>query len=289
VSEKWGPKRIGGFNRTEKSRTYLFSGLLVCGVCGSGMTITGSNSGGTRPIYGCFAHRFRGASVCSNSVYIHQPLLEQQLINGITNRILRPDMLEYVLTRFSEKLHQHVNEMQKLARDTAAQSSELHIKFDELTRQAENIADAIAANGHRHSPTLLSRLSVIEAEIEALENRFAQSQSIDETPVSPEELRKFIVEKANDFQSLLLGDPVLAKDALRKHVRELVLTPRQTPSGPVFDVSGDIDLFAADSRVMQMVARDGVEPFVGLKTLELIDSIWCNKCIKCTECVLTIR
>ena len=114
VSEKSGPKRIGGFNRTERSNTYLFSGLLVCGICRSGMTITGSSNGGSRPIYGCFAHRFRGASVCSNSLYIRQQTLERQLIDGLTNRILRPDMLEHALASFSEKLQQRLEEMQRV-------------------------------------------------------------------------------------------------------------------------------------------------------------------------------
>ncbi len=32
---------MGGMNRTERSRAYLFSGLLVCGLCGANMVITG--------------------------------------------------------------------------------------------------------------------------------------------------------------------------------------------------------------------------------------------------------
>jgi site-specific DNA recombinase len=179
-------------------------------------------------------------------------------------------MLEYALNSFSAKLHESVKKKQKLARESAAQSSELHKKLCELKQQAENIADAIAANGHRQSPTLLARLTVIEAETETLKTRLDQGQRVFDTPVSLEELRQFILKKANDLRSLLVGDPVLAKDALRKHVSELVLTPRQTPSGPVFDVSGDVNFFLQDSHVMQMVARDGVEPptpaFSGLRS-----------------------
>jgi site-specific DNA recombinase len=43
VNEKWGFKQMGGFYRTKNSSTYLFSGLLVCGICGASMTIIGSD------------------------------------------------------------------------------------------------------------------------------------------------------------------------------------------------------------------------------------------------------
>jgi hypothetical protein len=49
-----------------------------------------------------------------------------------------------------------------------------------------------------------------------------------------------------------------AKAVLAKHVRRLVLTPIEKPSGPVYQVSGGLDLL--DNDVMQMVAREGIEP-----------------------------
>jgi hypothetical protein len=46
---------------------------------------------------------------------------------------------------------------------------------------------------------------------------------------------------------------------LAHHVQKLVLTPKETPDGQVLAVSGDVDLFGGDDRVMLMVARDGIE------------------------------
>ena len=119
VNEKWGPKRIGGFNRTEQSRTYLFSGLLVCGICGGGITIT---TGGEKPVYGCFGRRFRGT--CTNDLYIRQATLEQQLIEALTSRLLRPDMLEHAVTSFHEALLQRIEEIRRMARNAAGQGQE---------------------------------------------------------------------------------------------------------------------------------------------------------------------
>jgi site-specific DNA recombinase len=256
VSGKWGPKRLGGFNRTEQSRTYIFSGLLKCGVCGAGMTITSSTMNDAT--YGCFAHRFRGA--CPNATCIRWHTLEQQLIDGLTNRILRSDMMEHTLLSFHRRLELRLAEMEKEARDFAAQSNQLTDELDQLTEQAENIANAIAAGGHRQSPTLLSRLSTIEAQVEKIKNHLAQSEIVERIPVSLDDARNFLMKKASDFKSVLVSDPVLAKDTLRKHIKELVLTPRQTASGPVFDVAGDINLFPADSLVMLMASPTGFEP-----------------------------
>ncbi len=85
------------------------------------------------------------------------------------------------------------------------------------------------------------------------------------------DLRKFVAEKALDLQGVLRADITAARQALAKHIkRKLVLTPKETLDGPVLEVSGDMDLFGGDERVMQLVARDGIEPptpaFSGLRS-----------------------
>jgi site-specific DNA recombinase len=56
-SERFGNRRTGGFARTEETKSYLFSGLLVCGTCGSNLIIV--SGGGLRGYlkYGCPSHR----------------------------------------------------------------------------------------------------------------------------------------------------------------------------------------------------------------------------------------
>ena len=71
-----------------------------------------------------------------------------------------------------------------------------------------------------------------------------------EPALSANQLREFVTEKARNFQALLAGDRVVAKQALRDHIDHLVLTPRHTPEGDVIEVSGDVNLFAPDPGVM---------------------------------------
>ena len=205
-----------------------------------------------------------------NGLNIRREVLERQLIDGLTTRLCRLDILEHALTGFYDKLRQSLKELQKAARQASSHSGDLRDRLALLTNQADNICAAIATNGHRNSPILLSHLSTIEAEIQSVNTRPAQVQTVSEIPISYEQLRDFVMKKANDFQSVLTGDPAVAKDALRKHVLQLVLTPQLTPSGPMYEVSGDVNLFTPNSDVMQVVARDGVEPptpaFSGLRS-----------------------
>ncbi len=83
VSKRFGSyMTVGGQSRTERSRRYLFSGFLACGVCGSNMVIVSGNGRRGYVKYGCPSHRYRG--VCANSVMIRQDRLEDQLLAGLT-------------------------------------------------------------------------------------------------------------------------------------------------------------------------------------------------------------
>jgi len=85
--KKFSAACLGGLNRTEQSRSYLFSGLLVCGKCGSRLIITSGNGKRAYVRYGCPSHRYRG--VCENGLTIRQDRLEEQLIGAIEQRILK--------------------------------------------------------------------------------------------------------------------------------------------------------------------------------------------------------
>jgi hypothetical protein len=89
--------KLGGMTRTERGRTYVFSGSLVCGMCDGSMVICAG--GGKRGYvkYGCHGHKHNG--VCENKLMIRQDRLESQLPGAIRDRILNPAMLDYAVER----------------------------------------------------------------------------------------------------------------------------------------------------------------------------------------------
>lgn len=62
----------------------LLSGLIKCGLCGSGMTLNGAK-------YACSAHRERGT--CNNSKIIAARTVEKRVLGGIKTHLLSPDAI----------------------------------------------------------------------------------------------------------------------------------------------------------------------------------------------------
>ena len=57
-----------------------------------------------------------------------------------------------------------------------------------------------------------------------------------------EQIRGFLRKECNDFCELLKGDPETARREIQKQIKKLVMTPKETPNGTVFEVSGDVEL-----------------------------------------------
>jgi site-specific DNA recombinase len=264
VNEQMGSARYGGLNRTESSRQYLFSGLLVCGACGSRMVIISGRGRRGYVKYGCPSHRYRG--VCENKLTIRQDRLEEQLLGEIETRILTPEMIQYTLGRFEQELQKRLTEIQRLSADST-QIAVLHNHREELQAQAARLAEAIAIAGH--SPALLSRLASAEADLARVTQEIEGHKPVNIT-ASVEEINRYVTKNVMQLRSLLRDDAPAAKVVLMKHIKQLVLTPETKPSGAVFKVSGGIEVVTPD--VMLVVARDGIEPptpaFSGLRSTD---------------------
>jgi site-specific DNA recombinase len=266
VNERFGAPRCGGFARTERSKKYIFSGFLSCGLCGANIVIVSGNGRRGYVKYGCPSHRYRG--LCRNKVLIRQDRLEEQLINGLTQKVLSPDLIDYMFRRFVEQLQKRLQTMEQDSLRAASEHDALRVQRETLKGKAKNIAEAIAAMGH--SPTLLAQLSSVEREIGLLDSRLSATNKPLQFAANIEEMREFVAKKAMGLTAVLRSDVTTARRVLANHVQKLVLTPKEAPDGDVLEVSGDVDLFGGDDRVMQVVARDGIEPptpaFSGLRS-----------------------
>ena len=266
VKEQFGAKRYGGMNRTERSRQYLFSGVLVCGLCGSRIVIISGHGKRGYTKYGCPSHRYRG--VCDNKLTIRQDRLEEQLLAALESRIFNNrELLDYTIGRFRQELEKRLAEIQKRGADSATRTQR-EAEKRELQLQATRVAEAIAAAGH--SPTLLAQLASIEGQIRELDRHFETQKPVDLT-ASIEEMEAFAHKSLLHLRDVLRQNPETARISLLKHIKRLVLTPKEMPSGTVYDVSGGIEiLVGAHKDVMQVVARDGIEPptpaFSGLRS-----------------------
>jgi site-specific DNA recombinase len=242
AGKRWSATSIGGQGRRGRGPKHLFSGFLICGVCGSRMTIVSGNGRRGYVKYGCPSHRNRG--VCANSVMIRKDRLEDQLLAELSDRLLQPAMVDYALQSFHEQLQRRLQEIRDQADSVANGVLALQGKRQELKAKATNVTEAIAAIGH--SPSLLAQLAAIETEIAKLDDRLTEMNQPRDIAVSLEDLREVLHERAAEIGALLRGDVEVARQALAKYVDRLVLTPKSTPDGPVLDVSGSVEIFSGN-------------------------------------------
>jgi site-specific DNA recombinase len=242
------PSRFGS-ETTLKSRSYLFSGLLVCGECKSRLVIISGQGKRGYVRYGCPSHRYRG--VCANTVTIRQDRLEEQLLAAIEQRIANPGMIEHILVRFQAELKKRLADLQRQNVGLETLRHERSV----LKAKTQRLAEAVAAAGH--SPALLSALGDVEHQIAVLDRRIETFKPIN-VAATLEEIRDFVSRNLLNLRDLLHQDASRAKAALSRHIGQLILKPKQTPSGSIYEVSGGVNLLSQD--VMQVVARDGIEP-----------------------------
>jgi site-specific DNA recombinase len=93
AGKRFSASHLGGFNRSERSKRYIFSGFLLCGVCGSKLVVASGSGKRGYVKYGCPSHRYKGT--CSNGLMIRQDRLESQLIAGLRERVSKSELIEY--------------------------------------------------------------------------------------------------------------------------------------------------------------------------------------------------
>jgi site-specific DNA recombinase len=258
-----GVQKLGGMNRTPQSRTYLFSGMLVCGDCGSSVVII--SGGGKRGYvkYGCHAHKHSG--VCDNNWTIRRDRLEEQLLSAIEQRLFDPETLNYAVQKIDQAIKLRIADLQKQAQ--GSNGDQVRKRREELKSQAARFTEAIGLGGN--IPTLVQKLQEIEREAQAID-RAITTQRPRNIELKPDQIRDAVMKTMMSLRSTLNeGDATLAKNALMKHVGRLVLTPTMKEGKKFFRVTGGVQVTGPNG-VMQVVARDGIEPptpaFSGLLT-----------------------
>ena len=263
VRQKHGPKTVGGMNRTEASRTYLFRGLMDCGLCGRNITITSGKSPYCR--YGCPNYRSRG--LCENQVTILQTKLEGQLISALVKNLLRPELAEELFLLFQQSVTTTLENEARLAEESANRSTELHQERAKLLNEAQNIAEAIAQQ--RISPVLSRRLAQTEARLSEIDDLLSAPRQVEFPTFSAEEIRSALRDQSQRLVEILTGDKAAAKQELQRRIDKLILTPRETPTGWVLDISGSIGLFTGASDEMLTNSLEGIGQHYALPRIEL--------------------
>ena len=226
---------------------YFFTGLLECSLCGGSITIvSGQWKRRDDSRYGCSMHAYRGDRVCTNSLLIARSLLENQLLAGLQDKVLHPDVIAYTLSRFEEQLARAVNQQ-------SGETASLQRRIAQLEPQIRNCTEAIAGMGL--SNFLRVQLTELETQHHELKERLA---SLEPRAVRLQlrDTRRFVEARLKNLRSMLTGEPRLARAEIAKHVRRIILTPE----GRTYVASGTWDLLG--NVAVRMVPGEGIGPNV---------------------------
>jgi site-specific DNA recombinase len=72
-------------------KKYLFSGILKCGECGGSVVLVCGRGRHGADRYGCSLHNQRGESICRNGLLVRRDELEESLLRGLSESVLRPE------------------------------------------------------------------------------------------------------------------------------------------------------------------------------------------------------
>jgi hypothetical protein len=111
---------------------YLFSGLMVCGVCGSGYAKVGANR------FGCSAARNKGSSVCDNRLTISQADIEARVLHGLQHHLMDPELVRVFCEEYAAELN-------RLRAEAGAQRGAKVAELERVKRDHAKLVDAILA------------------------------------------------------------------------------------------------------------------------------------------------
>lgn len=222
-------KRAGLLRSSAMNTRYLFSGLMKCKTCGANMQIVaGRGRNHNNQTYGCPLNFSRGDDICSNRVRIRRDVLEQKLLAGLQDRVLREEVVDYVLDRFQSEL---TKELQSIGGEMAG----MRKRKAELDGEVRNLAEGLARG--IHSPAIVTEIAKREREISEISDRLLSSDP-DSIHSRVEKLRQMAMVRIRDLRQYLNSDTATARAHLVKHVESIVMEP----SGKAYVASGKWNL-----------------------------------------------
>jgi site-specific DNA recombinase len=240
---KIGIQRTGGLNRTEASRQYLFSGSLTCGLCGGSMSIRVTNPAR----YGCVNHQYRGT--CSNRSTVRQDHLEQTLLHALSERVRSADVREELVQMLTDYLGSQKTKRLASQKSAKEQRTELMARRKRQLLYQENLVKAVRESGG--SQALYTDLTRVAAKIARIDEILQCTVVQPVRDVAPKEVRGFVNERLQAFEAFLSGNRTALRNHFQQRLGKIMLTPSIDEHGPLYLVTGDVDLFSSPESVVQ--------------------------------------
>ena len=140
--------------------------------------------------------------------------LERQLLAGLQERVLHPDVVEYTVKRFEKELAKALAAPQQ-------ENADLRRKADEIER---SIANHLRGLRDGYSAAITADLAILEGRLASVRDRLRISDPI-VAKAQCRDTRRFVHTRLKDLSAVWEGEPRIAREEIAKHVRKITLKP----------------------------------------------------------------
>jgi hypothetical protein len=158
-------------------------------------------------------HAQRGDSVCKNGLLVRRLDLERQLLVGLQDRMLHPEVIDYTLKRFEEELAKAVAARRQGDAHLRRQAAELERRIKPTSRTQRRLFPAVTAE-----------ISKLERQLVTVREHFRASDP-QAVKLQVRDTRRFIEHRLRSLSSLWEGEPRIAREEIAKHVQKITLRP----------------------------------------------------------------
>jgi DNA invertase Pin-like site-specific DNA recombinase len=230
-------KKLGGLNRTEASRRYIFSGLLACEGCGKPFIAYRTAEDDVR--YQCGGGR---TGTCPIRRSISLTLVESQLLPAISQCVHDDSVRDDLILVYRDQMVSQWNESLSSHKSIVDSEDQLRKDLRDLNIKAKNIVDALQDDGR--NPMLVQRLKGIQEKITEIDTSLQIAAEVVTVPLTEIQTKDLVTRKLADIDAALKEPPDVLKHRLAKHIDQLKMKLVETPEGPKYEVTGVIRLFA---------------------------------------------
>ena len=211
----------------KKTKRSPLSGLLKCGVCGSGMAKHDTSAG--RPRIRC--SRATESGSCANRRPVYLDRIEQGVLGRLAAELENPDLVvEYVRAYHAER--------ERLAGSQSRRRAKLEIRLSDLDREMRRCVDAIAT-GAALFPEIRGRMEKIDADRKALKAELGETAPAKSIALHPKAVDEFRQALADLKTALAAGEEnALAHAAFRRLVDRVIVWPAKPGEQPAVEVIG---------------------------------------------------
>jgi hypothetical protein len=188
-------------------------------------------------------HWYRGKGICGNKLLIRRQALETQLLGGLQQRVLNPEVVEATLETLEKQLVRAMNRQ-------GDQSAEYQARVDMIQKQIRNCTDAICQG--KSYPSLIEKLSELEQDLADAKAKLANSKP-GNVQIRLRDTRRFVEMRLRHMQSVLNGESRLVRAEIMKHAQKITLAPDLL--GKTYIASGNWDLLGNVAVTMVPGAR----------------------------------